>query len=184
MGKLIDLTGQKFKRWTVIKRVYPNTNDNKAKWLCKCKCGVERAVSGHNLKLGISNSCGCLNRENLAKVNRLSPGLSNMRGLILKYKITAKNKGFKYTLTEEQFTKLTSSNCYYCGEIPKQIKKQNNTYGNYIYNGIDRVDNNLGYTPENTVSCCKLCNYKKSDMTLQDFQDWIRRVYNKLHSSI
>jgi len=182
MPKLIDLTNKKFGRWKVIKRVYPNTNDGKAKWLCECECGTKRAVSGHNLKQGISNSCGCLNKENLNKANRLSLGIANMRGLILKYKRSAKIKKLEYTLTEQQFKELTSGNCYYCGESPKQIKKQKNTYGNYIYNGIDRIDNNLGYTPENSVSCCKLCNYKKSNMDIQEFKDWIVKVYNNIRT--
>ena len=65
MGKFIDLTGQKFGRLTVIKRV-----ENKGKetcWLCKCDCGNEIIVQSNNLKSGNSKSCGCLNKEHLLK---------------------------------------------------------------------------------------------------------------------
>lgn len=60
MGKFVDLTGQKFNRWTVIKRFgksYP------ASWLCRCDCGLERAVLSYNLRRNRTKSCSCLNRE-------------------------------------------------------------------------------------------------------------------------
>lgn len=40
---------------------------------------------------------------------------------------------------------------------PKQL------YFLYFYNGIDRLDNTKGYTPENSVACCKHCNSLKGD---------------------
>jgi len=183
MPQLIDLTNKRFGRWSVIKRTYPNTNDGKAKWLCKCDCGTMRTVSGHNLKLGISNSCGCLNRENLNKANRLSYGLANMHTLILKYKWGAKKRGLEYTLTEEQFKELTSGNCYYCGEKPSKTIKAKGSYGEYRYNGIDRKDSNLGYTLENTVSCCKTCNFRKRITGFQEFKEWIKKVYINLNKN-
>ena len=60
-AKLIDLTGQKFGRLTVIKRA-----ENKGKrvaWLCKCECGNEIVIIGSNLKNGSTKSCGCYKKE-------------------------------------------------------------------------------------------------------------------------
>lgn len=59
---MIDITGQKFGRWTVIKRV-PNLKSRDAKFLCKCDCGTEREVLGKNLRNGRSKSCGCYKNE-------------------------------------------------------------------------------------------------------------------------
>lgn len=61
MPKFIDLTGQKFNRWTVIERA-----ENQGKsvcWLCECECGTRKIVRGGHLKSGASQSCGCLKRE-------------------------------------------------------------------------------------------------------------------------
>ena len=58
MAKLIDLTGQKFGKWTVIARA-ENTNDNRAQWLCQCECGNQKIVIGKSLRNGSSTSCGC-----------------------------------------------------------------------------------------------------------------------------
>lgn len=62
MPRKIDLTGQKFGRWTVLYEV-PERRNNNIYWHCKCECGVERDVRGGDLRKGVSSSCGCLNKE-------------------------------------------------------------------------------------------------------------------------
>ena len=54
----IDLTGQKFGKWTVLKRV-ENDAAGAARWLCECECGTIKSVSGGNLRNSSSTSCGC-----------------------------------------------------------------------------------------------------------------------------
>ena len=66
--KFIDLTGQKFNRLTVLERV-ENDKNGCVRWLCRCDCGNEVAVSASNLKNGHTQSCGCLNHENLINRN-------------------------------------------------------------------------------------------------------------------
>lgn len=68
MSKLIDLTGRKFGRLTVLGRsgTYQRPSGNKEPtWLCKCECGNEVVVMSSNLKKkGNTLSCGCLQTEN------------------------------------------------------------------------------------------------------------------------
>lgn len=108
----------------------------------------------------------------------LANGLSNMRSLINDYKKSAKIRKIEYGLTEEQFLELTQEDCFYCGAKPYRIQKHKQCKGTYICNGIDRVDSKKGYTIDNVVSCCKICNYAKRTSTLQEFQNWIERVYS------
>jgi len=61
MGKLIDLTGQKFGRLIVIERTL--NQGIQTSWLCQCSCGQQTIVKGNNLKNGHTRSCGCLYRE-------------------------------------------------------------------------------------------------------------------------
>jgi hypothetical protein len=49
----------------------------------------------------------------------------------------------------------------------------------FIYNGIDRVDNNKGYTIENCVPCCTAVNYAKLDMSYSDFIQLCKEVTQK-----
>jgi hypothetical protein len=39
----------------------------------------------------------------------------------------------------------------------------------YIASGLDRVDPTFGYTNENTVACCVLCNFSKTDFSVDVF---------------
>lgn len=61
MGAFIDLTGQKFGKLTVIKRV--DNKGEKVAWQCICDCGKHTIVTGTALKSGNSKSCGCLKLE-------------------------------------------------------------------------------------------------------------------------
>jgi len=91
-----------------------------------------------------------------------------IKGLLNTYKQNAKRRNLSWKLTLEQFVKLTSSNCYYCGVQPKQIswisrrKRLVPVKHEYIYNGIDRKDNTVGYIIDNCVPCCGTCNKIKN----------------------
>ena len=63
MPKKIDLTGQPFGRYTVI-REYGRKN-GAVTWLCRCDCGREKVVSVRHLRRGAVLSCGCLRDEKL-----------------------------------------------------------------------------------------------------------------------
>ena len=68
--RAIDLTGQRFGRWTVLSRS-ENTKRDVTTWLCKCDCGTIRVVNGINLRSGATNSCGCLNSELISERNSI-----------------------------------------------------------------------------------------------------------------
>lgn len=65
MRQLIDLTGKTFGRWTVIERS-PKNSGQHPRWICRCECGTVRDILGHQLREGVSKSCGCLQKEGLA----------------------------------------------------------------------------------------------------------------------
>lgn len=60
-----DITGCKFGRLTAIKHV--GSKNGYAVWLCKCDCGKEVTVKGHDLRKGSTKSCGCFNKESSTK---------------------------------------------------------------------------------------------------------------------
>ena len=53
-----DLTGQKFGRLTVIRRL--ENRDGRTCWECRCDCGNLHSATAHDLKAGKVKSCGCL----------------------------------------------------------------------------------------------------------------------------
>lgn len=66
MPKLIDLSGQRFGRLTVIGRAGHNSC-GKVTWHCKCDCGNVIDTVTQTLKSGVTQSCGCLQREKASK---------------------------------------------------------------------------------------------------------------------
>ena len=86
----------------------------------------------------------------------------------------------------EEYYSISQMNCFYCEGKPNNIfnkpktdkkssKKAKLTKG-FVYNGLDRVNNNLSHIKENVVPCCKYCNFAKSKLTLNEFQEWIIRI--------
>lgn len=56
MPRAIDMNGQAFGRLTVIEQRLGG-------WLCRCECGNEKVIPGSRLRKGVTQSCGCLQRE-------------------------------------------------------------------------------------------------------------------------
>lgn len=179
---MINLTGK------TIGKLYVRTfshRDNKTRqnhWLCECACGNSTSACTSDLlrKTRPKQSCGCLRLEktkNKAAHNRRGSGKSNLKSLLWTYKKSAKERNIDFLLSEEIFETLVNKNCHYCNLEPSQKHKKRETYGILFYNGIDRIDSNLGYFEENCVPCCKTCNYAKRQMTTLEFKDWINRVF-------
>ena len=167
--KVIDETDNKHNKLTVIKR-HGSHRCGGATWLCRCDCGIESIVLGHHLRSGKVKSCGCT-------WGGYEVGESAFNKLFYVFKLSAKKRNHSWNLSKEHVKKITKMNCSYCGSKPKTIAKGKN--GDYIYNGIDRVDNNLGYEIDNVVPCCKKCNLAKHIMSTEEFFDWIKTVHDR-----
>lgn len=66
MGNFIDLSGQTFKRLNVLKLDHI---EKQAHWLCECECGNIVIVRGTQLRKGITNSCGCYQKERVGQTS-------------------------------------------------------------------------------------------------------------------
>jgi hypothetical protein len=53
-----------------------------------------------------------------------------------------------------------------------------------MWNGLDRVDNTLGYTEANVVPCCQICNIAKQRMSVDEFVTWISKVHQHMVQSV
>ena len=63
----------------------------------------------------------------------------------------ARHRSIPFEITEEDIRKITNQECQYCGTETTNICR----------NGIDRLDNTVGYVEKNCVSCCGTCNGMK-----------------------
>lgn len=147
---------------------------------CYCVCGKLFQARADGIKSGAVRSCGCLTGDLISKKNRLPDNLGAVNLVYRYYKRNAQKRGFDFSLTIGQFKELIFANCAYCGSEPTlstfKASEEGRRDRELIYNGVDRSNSDLGYVVGNCVSCCHICNRAKSDLSLEDFHTWIRKV--------
>lgn len=105
-----DFIGRKFNRLTICSELFSNKNGGKHRkvWV-RCDCGEWKNLAFYKVRLGLTQSCGCLNTEN-TKRNKKSIICKNTRGG--KYWTWAwhikKRDGFQCQICGVKNTKLTS----------------------------------------------------------------------------
>jgi hypothetical protein len=62
MPRLISLVGKRFGRLVVTKRSEQVGSQGQPYWWCHCDCGSDVQVRGQSLRIGRTQSCGCLAR--------------------------------------------------------------------------------------------------------------------------
>ena len=172
--------GKKYGKLTVIKQVDSyktigkrNKQSFHKRFELLCDCGHIR-IAGHRilkLKEPCCTKCSFEKRPQSLKVNDL---------YIRPYKLlysSSKTRNIDCSLTLEYFKKLVIKECYYCGEEPKEKKWNGSKI--FIANGIDRINNDLGYHEDNCVSCCSFCNFAKNQFTQENFFKKVEEIYNK-----
>lgn len=107
---------------------------------------------------------------------RKAYGESVRNKVIWQYKANAKMRGVPYSLSLDEVVALFASDCFYCGRPPSTTVTRLNHWGEFTYNGIDRIDNNRGYEPGNVLPCCMECNFKRGAQPQDDFLAWVRSV--------
>ncbi len=171
--RLPDFTGQRYEKLTVLGLAEGRTRQGWRLWRCRCDCGRESVISANNW--GKTKGCGCCKPPG-SRGHGLPPGEGARRQVLRSYKLGAKRRGRNWGLTDDEFTKLISADCSYCGSVPGNVLRD------FVYNGIDRIDNAVGYILDNVITCCGYCNRAKGVRSYQEFADWIARLVD--HQSV
>jgi hypothetical protein len=176
--KAIYAIGQRYNNYVIIAEAscrITKTGKKFIVWRCLCNCGKVFEITSKQIHRG-QKSCGCLSIT--SRFHKHDTRLVIGRHKFAHYKYKASERELSFELTEKQFIDLLFGNCYYCGSEPFTIIKMKKHIS--TVNGVDRVDNNEGYSLKNCVTCCKICNRAKSDACLQEFLDWIDRLRNNI----
>lgn len=161
MSKLVDLTGMKIGRWTVLKRDEnkDKTLKNKsAYWVCQCECGRIESVNGSNLRKGGSLACKHCNRKSIPGIRKCkleaNPIARTDKGQTRAYKNWAAIKYRCNNPNSKPYKWYGARGIKMCEEWEKDFQ----AYYNYVSaldhfgeegRSLDRIDNNGNYEPGN-----------------------------------
>lgn len=146
----LDISGQKFGKLTAIKCV--EKANYTSKWLCKCDCGNDKITRIDSLLSGRCRSCGCLNQNRKCKHGGAKNGKTERL-----YHVWQDMKNRCYNKNIKHFDRYGGRGITVCEEWLRDYGKFrewaiNNGYDENANHGectLDRINNNIGYSPEN-----------------------------------
>lgn len=172
----LDYSGTKIAMITFLKATDRRDHSGNIMWESLCDCGKIFSVAPGSVKRGHTKSCGCY--------CKYSP-------------ITASARRIWHSSYREcpfdLFLSLSQQNCFYCGCAPTRTYnvstscvKAGTRYqtenqiknGNFVYNGLDRINSSLAHTIDNVVSCCYTCNIMKNTLGIIEFISHIEKIYH------
>lgn len=152
--KLIDITGNRYGRLTVIEYA------GKSKWVCLCDCGNVVTVKACDIKAGNTRSCKCIRHEYLVNRNK-SKATHRMTGSRL-YHIWLGMKSRCYYPNHPEYKYYGGNGVTVCEEWRTSFE----TFSQWaVANGyadgltIDRINTRGNYEPLN----CRWATYKEQE---------------------
>lgn len=162
MVKLIDISGQVFGRFKVLKY-----NPKRKRWLCRCSCGTIKHIRSGHLRSGRIVSCGCFFKERMTKHGQSkNKKVTKIYNIWRHIHLRCKNKdqvcysdyggrGIKVCDRWSDFTLFAKD----MGPMPSPD------------HSIDRINNNGDYFPEN-------CRWATNKVQARNRRDNIWLEYN------
>ena len=206
MGRVKDLTGQRFGRWIVIEY------KGNSLWLCRCDCGNEKLDNGKSLRKGTSKSCGCLHNEELRERNFKDITNKRFEKLIaIKQTGEIKNNQFIWeckcdcgNICYIRSSDLISGHTKSCGCLYKETDKNINNLIGKVFGRltvIERCDNKNNKVMWKCKCACgnvievssnslitgntKSCGCLKKELNTKRFKEmWEDEQFRKAHSGI
>jgi hypothetical protein len=120
-----------------------------------CKKEYESFMTLHKVVSRACPDCYILDQERektrIRNRNYQEEACRNLKSYWISFcRIATKKRNIENKLTEPEFNTLIQKSCFYCNyKNEKEVL------------GIDRLDNLKGYTTENCVTACKVCNRMK-----------------------
>lgn len=172
--------GKVYGKLTALKELAQRDAQGSVTYEFICECGKSYVRAGTPVKKGLSKDCGC------GKLRYDEPWkFSAVRIYDQNY-----SDG---DLSFVEFLRLSQENCHYCNSPPsncvkasKSVTENRKHLYEWVYQGLDRVDNTKPHNLDNLVPCCKVCNKAKLKQPYDVFLKHIIKIYNHrvLNSSV
>lgn len=189
MGRLINLTGRKFGRLTVVEKCGISPSGH-ALWRCKCDCGNYHITTSNQLQCG-TKSCGCLQRERASEAAKRKTGQPHTKKYVIGHKHYRLHQCYKdmlnrcYRTSNKSYKRYGYRGICVCAEWLNDFYSFRDWALANGYNDsltLDRVDVNGNYEPNNcrwatpkmqnnNRSNNRIVNYKGETMTLHELSE-------------
>lgn len=184
-----DLAGARFGRLLVLRKADVKLG-GKPSWACQCDCGNEKVIVGYSLRKGRSTSCGCAHKEMVSNLFR-KHGMSGTQIYTI------------WTAMVDRCTNPKAKRYKDYGGRGVSICDRWLTFDNFYSDmgdykegmSIDRIDNNIGYSPENCrwTDDISQANNKRNNVLVslfgrtQTLAQWCREIgvkYSTAHEKM
>jgi hypothetical protein len=167
-----DLKGQRFGNLVVLEYIPKGVGETYfgVKWKCLCDCGNVFITYSASLLAQNKISCTPCGMKRAAAARTLPEKGSTWSRYLSTMRSNARKHGREFSLSDEEVKQICSQSCVYCGSLPSVDCKGISRVG------IDRFDNNLGYTKENSLPCCFRCNRMKGQLTYKEFIEHATKI--------
>lgn len=171
-----------YNEWTILEFFSEN---GRSRCRARCSCGTIRETDKWTITSGKSKMCRTCSNVRLnggpQEHRRIKGDHLAAMDKFNDYKVKAKKRGIEFNLDFDTFKKVAKQNCYYCDEPPSNVNKipKKEWADDFVYSGLDRLDNSIGYQSDNVLPCCKYCNYMKRELTYEDFFRRVAKISSK-----
>ena len=176
--------GDRFGMLTVIGKDEVRTRERKKQYyFCQCDCGSPiKSVLKASLvsKTKPTYSCGCHTKYAIGFIDNREVALARLLYGKMKTRHTKKIGDAEDNLIPfEEFFDMINKPCYYCGRVKSSFITDRRDKNIVLhYNGLDRMDSNIGYRRANVVSCCAQCNIAKGELSIAEFRNYLTRIHD------
>jgi hypothetical protein len=146
MSRLIDLTGKRFGRLTVLS-IDEKSRLTETRWRCQCDCGKVTSVDGVRLRSGKTKSYGCLANE-LTSLRSKKHGMFGKRIYRIWFNMKQRCNNPKHIA----YQRYGGRGITVCDEWEHSFMAFYHWAMAHGYRddlSIDRIDNDKGYSPAN-----------------------------------
>lgn len=171
------LVGTKVNSLSIIGKKGSNYN-------CICDCGRSCVVKCAYVKNGTRKDCKCSNMDSPSPGRKhIDAETSIYTGLTNQCRSAARQRGIEYSLSHSEYKSIVSMECLYCGHPgdKRYSKRKGNSDLFIVANGVDRINNKIGYILENCVACCFTCNIIKNNQNVGSFIEQCKRISDRCY---
>lgn len=164
-------------------------DQNESRYTLTCRCGkTSKGASDHVTKKisrllseGFVACQSCtFDYKKKIEIERVTNNVMySFKDVYREYVNKSKKRNIEFNLSLEDCYLLFNKPCHYCDDAPNNCRIRHNGYKVY-YQGLDRINNDQGYTIDNVVPCCKYCNSFKMDRSQKEFIEHVNRVFKKV----